>query len=325
MRTERINLWLDGEYHYPHAFGFQPNLHTYLHEDQQLHPFILIVPGGGYTHCAEGEGEVVAKTFFRRGYHAAVLTYTVNLLYMEPLGTQPLQDIARAVRYIRHHQESLFIEPDQLTVLGFSAGAHLGGSLAEFHSSVSDNRYPTISARPDRLVLCYPVISSGAYSHQLSFDALFGVHSSKELRETMSLEKHVPDDMCPVFLWQTMEDASVPVENSYLMAMALRQKQIPFEHHVFQHGRHGSSVATEEWANQHSTDAYTLEQVYAVLEQVKANTLIPADKAYSEEQIQKFDERRNPDYTDPKHVPNKEIAVWVDLCDAWLKRNHDLK
>ena len=321
MKTACINLWQEGEYRYPHAFGFQPCIHTYFHEDNKLHPFILIVPGGGYTHCADSEGEVVAASFYRRGYHTAVLTYTVNLLYMEPLGTQPLRDIARAVRLLRSNQETFAIEPGQLTILGFSAGAHLCGSLAEFHASVTDDRFPDVSARPDRLVLCYPVISSGPYGHQHSFDALFGSDSSSETREQMSLEKHVPDDMCPVFLWQTMEDEAVPVENSYLMAMALRQKQIPFEHHVFQHGRHGSSIATAEWAEHGNDSPYTLDQVYRILNEVKAGRLIPENETYAQEQIRKFDERRIPGYRDPKHVPDQEIAVWTDLCDAWLKRN----
>ena len=321
MRHERINLWNRGEYHYPHAFGFQPNIRTYFHEDDTVRPCILIVPGGGYVHCAEGEGEIVAKTFYEKGFQTAVLTYTINLLFMEPLGTQPLNDLARAVRLLRANSEEFHINPHQLMVMGFSAGGHLTGSLAEFHQETTDARYPDQSAKPDRLALCYPVITSGEYSHRHSFDALLGTDASEEARESMSLEKHVPDDMCPVFLWQTAEDASVPVENSYLMAMALRRKHIPFEHHVFEHGRHGISVATEEWANGHDSNAYTLEQVYTILEQVENGTIQPADPVYAEAQMKDYYGRKDPNYRNTNHVANKEVAVWVDLLDAWFKRS----
>lgn len=317
MRCERINLFQEGEYSYPHAFGFQPNLRTYFHEDDTLRPCILIVPGGGYTHCAEGEGEIVAKTFYESGWHTAVLTYTVNLMYMEPLKTEPLREIVRAVKILRANAKTYHIDPEKLAVMGFSAGAHLSGSLCEFHSLISDPVYPEVNAMPDCLVLCYPVITSGEFGHAHSFDALLGKDSSAEEREQFSLEKHIPDDMCPVFLWQTAEDKSVPVENSYLMAMALRRKKIPFEHHVFAHGRHGISVSTPAWEACEYGEPYTLEQIHAVLDQVKNGTLIPADAEYAKEQIYKFDHR---DIRDPLRVHNPEAGAWVGMCTAWLKR-----
>ncbi len=321
MRHERINLFAEGEYFYPHAFGFQPNIRTYFHDDAQVRPCILIVPGGGYTHCAEGEGEIAAKTFYDFGWHSAVLTYTVNLLYMEPLKTQPLREIVRAMKLLRANAEQYHIDEGKIAVLGFSAGAHLAGSLAEFYETIHDPRYPDIRPTPDRLILCYPVITAGEYGHAHSFDALLGTEAGQEERDAFSLETHVPKDLCPVFLWQSAEDASVPVENSYLMAMALRKQGIPFEHHVFAHGRHGISVSTPAWEACAYGDPYTLEQVYAVLAQVKNGTLVPADPQYAQEQIHKFDTRFDPAFRDPLRVYDPEAAAWVGLCRAWLERS----
>ena len=67
MEQKRIEIWNSGEYAYPHAFGFVPNLHTYLHEDTEIRPFFLVVPGGGYAYCSENEGEIVARTFYEKG------------------------------------------------------------------------------------------------------------------------------------------------------------------------------------------------------------------------------------------------------------------
>ena len=63
MKFERINIWEEGEYSYSAAFGFQPNLRTYLHEDADAKPCVLVIPGGGYRMVVPSEGEIIAKHF----------------------------------------------------------------------------------------------------------------------------------------------------------------------------------------------------------------------------------------------------------------------
>lgn len=58
----------------------------------------------------------------------------------------------------------------------------------------------------------------------------------------VSLEKQVKDDTPPCFLWQTVTDETVPVENSYLFAEALKKHGIIHAHHVFSKGRHGKRL-----------------------------------------------------------------------------------
>ena len=68
MRCERIDIWNEGEYAYPAAFGFRPNLRAYLHAGPQARPCVLVIPGGGYRVVSPTEGEIVAKCFYDRGY-----------------------------------------------------------------------------------------------------------------------------------------------------------------------------------------------------------------------------------------------------------------
>jgi len=42
-----------------------------------------------------------------------------------------------------------------------------------------------------------------------------------------------------VFLWHTVEDKAVPVENSLMFAQALREAGVPFDLHLYEKGRHG--------------------------------------------------------------------------------------
>jgi len=60
-----------------------------------------------------------------------------------------------------------------------------------------------------------------------------------------SCETRVKPDTPPVFIWHTVSDTSVPVENSILFAFALRKNNIPFAMHLFQNGRHGLGLRPE--------------------------------------------------------------------------------
>ena len=75
MLKKRYDLWEAGEYTYPMAFGFQPNIVSYLHEDtEKARPCVIVVPGGGYRVVSPSEGEIVAKKFYDKGYQTFVCT-----------------------------------------------------------------------------------------------------------------------------------------------------------------------------------------------------------------------------------------------------------
>ena len=99
-------------------------------------------------------------------------------------------------------------------------------------------------ARPDAVVLGYPVITAGEYRHDGSIVNLCG--DDADLRATMSLENQVRDGLPPFFVWHTVEDPSVPVQNSLMLAGALTAHKVPLELHLFAHDGHGTSTCTRE-------------------------------------------------------------------------------
>lgn len=325
MIGRRTEIWREWEYSYPAAYGFRPIIVSYIHEDKKVRPCMLVVPGGGYRYVSSTEADPVARTFYAAGYNVFVLAYTVNYLD-EPLKLQPLMDIARAVRIIRYHAEKCSVDPDKMAVCGFSAGAHLCASLCVHYSDISDPdpKYAPISARPDAAVLGYPVITSGEYAHKDSFTALLGADAGEKELEYMSLEKHVTDDMPPCFLWQTASDESVPVENSYLFAMACRKAGVPFAHHVFSEGIHGMSVATEEWLEGCYGTPYTLEQIDRLTEAIEQGaTPYPTEKA--EEIRTAFSGKRDggkkwdPEIRQRLKGLLDEVGMWTKLAEKWLE------
>lgn len=135
-------------------------------------------------------------------------------------------------------------------VCGFSAGGHLAACLG-----VMWNReflYGPLNAAPEDIqpkgmILCYPVITSGTFGHQRSFEQLLGDRDSDPLlRELVSLELQAGPHTPRTFLWHTWTDQSVPAENSLLLAQALKKAGVSLEMHIYPSGRHGLSLATDE-------------------------------------------------------------------------------
>ena len=207
----------------------------------QKRPAVVICPGGGYEFCSFREGEPVAFQFLAEGCQAAVLRYSV----LPARYPTALMQAARAMVLLREHAEEWNIDPDKIIVQGFSAGGHLAASLGIFWNRPFLGERLGVEAeriRPDGMILCYPVISSGEYCHGDSFVNLLG-ESYDALVDEMSLEKQVHSQVPPAFIWHTFSDDCVPVENSLLFVMALRKQGIPTEFHMYPRGVHGLSLA----------------------------------------------------------------------------------
>ena len=322
---EKFNqpIWETKEYNYPMAFGFVPNITAYLHEDEEVRPCIIVVPGGGYCVVSPSEGEIVAKKFYEMGYQTFVLTYTTNLLMAVPLMDQPMKDLSRAIRVVRSNAEKYRINPDKVAVCGFSAGAHLCGSVCVHFEDIKDESeaYQKFSNRPDAAILSYPVITSGEFAHQGSFRALLGqdIYEKSESGQLdyMSLEKHVTPDTSPCFLWQTVDDETVPVENSELFAKACKKQNVPFAHHVFSKGKHGSSLADETWAACQFGEPYTMAQTFGIIEAIKNGTL-PVPEEAKKMLLSQFDfTDENREVSHGEVLP--EVAMWPELAKKWLE------
>jgi acetyl esterase/lipase len=155
----------------------------------------------------------------------------------------PLQDAQRALRLIRDQAESFRIDPNRVAVLGFSAGGHLGASLATgFDERVYQpiDRADQLSARPDCAALIYPVIVMEApFVHAHSRDNLLGPDPSLEALARRSPHRHVTAATPPCLLVHALDDHAVPAENSLAMLAALRGQKVATAAHLYEIGGHG--------------------------------------------------------------------------------------
>lgn len=218
-----------------------PSLTVYVPEKSNGTAMVFC-PGGGYHHLTIGEnGGPQTKWLNSLGVTVFVLKYRVQTLH-----PGPLNDVLRAVRVVRARATEFGVKSDRIGVFGASAGGHLAACAATlWDDSIgrSGAEIDAVSARPDFLMLVYPVITMDLnLTHKGSRENLLGANPSPELVDHLSLEKQVRKDMPSVFLVATMADGSVPVENTLLFYQGLRAAKISAEMHVYAQGSHGNSL-----------------------------------------------------------------------------------
>jgi acetyl esterase/lipase len=207
---------------------------------------VIIAPGGGYGLLStEREGVQYANWLSTLGVTSFVLKYR-----MKEFGhPAPLQDVLRAVRLVRSRAAEFRVNPARLGVMGSSAGGHLAasaGTLFDHAAGRTGAALDATSARPDFLILMYPVITmDDPHAHAGSRRNLLGENPSPELLQLASMEKQVTAATPPTLLIHTQEDQSVPVENSILFYQALTRAKVPAEMYLFERGSHGMGLKAE--------------------------------------------------------------------------------
>jgi acetyl esterase/lipase len=220
----------------------QPRLIPYFPQNGTANgAAIVICPGGGYGGLAAGyEGKDVAQEFARIGVAAFVLIYRLpsdDIMTDRSIG--PLQDAQMAILTVRKHAAEWHIDPSKIGIMGFSAGGHLASTEGtHFDRPVIDNK-DSISLRPDFMMLLYPVITFGKYTHTGSKENLIGKTPDVAQVDLYSNEKQVTANTPPTFLVQAEDDKVVPVQNSLLFYEALLMNNVKAELHLFQEGGHG--------------------------------------------------------------------------------------
>ena len=228
--------------------GYQPTMTLYLPDNSDYieagrkRPTVVICPGGGYQGTADREAEGVAFKFIAADCNAVVVRYSCAPARFPC----QLMELAWVVSKIRENAEEWNVNPDKISVMGFSAGGHLAASYGTLWNRDFIKEYfgfENGENKPNGMILCYPVITSGEKANRGSIDNLLGdKKDDPKMLELVSCEKQVNEDTPKAFIWHTFEDNAVPVENSLMMASSLAEKKINTELHIFPKGWHGLSL-----------------------------------------------------------------------------------
>ncbi|WP_372796824.1 GDSL-type esterase/lipase family protein [Pontiella sp.] len=164
-----------------------PHLVVFPAQAEGPTPAVLYCPGGGYKHLTP-KSEVI-DWLNACGITVFMLRYTV------PDDREAaFADVQRAMRVIRHRSRDWNIDPDQLGVLGSSAGGHL---VARLSQNYKKSAYSTVDAADS--MSCEPafvILTSAAY--------LLEGNAGPEL----SAEFPMKDNIAPTFMVYAKDDAA---------------------------------------------------------------------------------------------------------------------
>lgn len=194
---------------------------------------VVVCPGGGYAHLAmDHEGYQWAEFFGQLGIATVVLKYKM------PHGnhTIPVDDAEQAIRTVRAHAKEWGINPDEVGIMGSSAGGHLATTVAT-HS--------TGDAAPNFQILFYPVVSMDpAVTHMGSHDNFLGKNPKKEMELEFSNALKVTPNTPRAFITLASDDHSVIPQNSIEYYQALCNNKVPASIHAYHSGGHGFGYRT---------------------------------------------------------------------------------
>lgn len=248
-------------------------------------PAVIICPGGGYLKTAAREREVVAVRFLGMGFHVFVLryhTYVVEddsasapsvpgeLPAVDPSSHYPIQlvDLMQAMAYVRAHAGSWHLDAKLIYALGFSAGGHIVGSLAERFDDAELLAWAGTKAgvaTPRGVLLCYPMVNGnfvrdaiererqgrpGSLPASFVARAVFGTDRPiAEDYDHINLAYHVRPDMPRMFVWQTAADGTLCASDTVAFVECAMRAGATCEFHLFQRGPHGMSLCDDTSAS----------------------------------------------------------------------------
>ncbi len=245
MRVEKINLkdvfpFLGENNANPTVECYLPYNMVEMNRQDKKRPCMVVCPGGGYAFCSEREAEPIALNFLPLGFNVFVLNYSI---FKEAYYPTQLLEVAATFELIKNNADIWNCDTEKIGIIGFSAGGHLAAHYSNSFDCPEIREKFKESIKPFASVLCYPVISSNAeIAHKGSFENLLGYFPDAD-NTKYSCDKLVNDNTPQTFIWHTAEDTCVPVQNSLLYALALKEHNIPFELHIYPHGWHGLSTA----------------------------------------------------------------------------------
>jgi|SRR5574344_20682 acetyl esterase/lipase len=190
---------------------------------------LLSIPGGGYQQTSIKNAELWAPFYLKRGIAYIILRYRMP----EGDRTIPISDAEAAMKYVRENSKVWHVNPDNIGIIGSSAGGHLASYMATQAQE---------SLRPNFQILFYPVITMGKVGcHRGSVNNFLGAEANDEIiAKKYSSDENVNENTPPALILASSDDKTVPVlTNSVVYYRSLIEHGISASLQIFPVGGHG--------------------------------------------------------------------------------------
>ena len=192
---------------------------------------IVGVPGGGYSMLSNThEGTLASGWLNERG----IAYFVVNYRLPEGDRTKPIGDVEQGFRIVRDSAQAWGINPNDVGIMGFSAGGHLA-SVISTHSAYE--------VRPNFTILFYPVISMDErVSHVWSCRNFLGEGQKdpklvRDFSTNNAVRRHLTPPAC--IIMSSDDNLVPPVTNGLTYYTAMRNAGNECAMFIYPTGGHG--------------------------------------------------------------------------------------
>ena len=192
---------------------------------------IVGVPGGGYSMLSNThEGTLASGWLNERG----IAYFVVNYRLPEGDRSKPIGDVEQGFRIVRDSAQAWGINPNDVGIMGFSAGGHLA-SVISTHSAYE--------VRPNFTILFYPVISMDErVSHVWSCRNFLGEGQKdpklvRDFSTNNAVRRHLTPPAC--IIMSSDDNLVPPVTNGLTYYTAMRNAGNECALFIYPTGGHG--------------------------------------------------------------------------------------
>lgn len=217
-------------------------------------PLVIYIHGGGWEGGSKNGG--VPVSYLSQGYAVASVNYRLTDLGVFPA---QIQDCKEAIRWLRSHAKDHGYDPDRFGAFGPSAGGHLVALLA----TTGDDTFQPLQERTKAVSTKLQAVcdwfgpadflhwgESGTPSGGARgpvFKLLGGLVADKtELAKQASPVTHASKSAAPMLIIHGDKDDIVPLQQSEVLAAALKQAGADTTLHVVKGAGHGNGFFVPE-------------------------------------------------------------------------------
>lgn len=210
---------------------------------------VVVCGGGGYFRIQLWkESTPIARWLQQRGFTVFELIYRLPNDGWD--ASAPFMDAQRAMRIVRTRAAEFGIDPQQIGIMGFSAGGHLAGFTAlqpQRQLYAGSDKYEKASARPDFSVLLFPVVSlRKPYDTTRTRREIVGDTPSAEAESAWSLDTYASAAAPPTIIFASADDKTAPPGHGIMLFEKLNAAGASVELHLFRDGGHGWGLGKPE-------------------------------------------------------------------------------
>jgi acetyl esterase/lipase len=241
----RDGAWVLTDVQYAEVDGYPLLLDAYLPADDDVHPAVIFIHGGGWRggDKAGGFQAVKGERLIAEGVAVFSLSYRLSGVAPYPAA---VDDCLAAVRWIRENAGDLGVDQDSLAVWGGSAGGHLALMMGFLEPGPEE--IDTAGERLENFVRCVvaknpptDLTVDDEMHRERALVAFMGAprDEAPERYAEASPVTHLSPDDPPVFVMHGTADRTVPYNQALVLQERTAQVGVPLTLLTFEGAGHG--------------------------------------------------------------------------------------